>query len=181
MKKMIESKVVNVMRKGNVATFQDKMEQVSTMVKEVHNHYGLSVLTVTDSWFGNDGLWSKLDRGSDGHYHLLSRMRSNNVLYDFPVTFGDEKREKGRPRKYGNRFGSVDECAARYKDRAIEFNVNLYGKARTVSAYTQLVMLKTMKCRVRVVWVFRKTRYIALMTTDLTLTVEQIIEHYGAR
>ncbi|HHB75907.1 MAG TPA: hypothetical protein ENK84_05120 [Desulfobulbus sp.] len=38
-----------------------------------------------------------------------------------------------------------------------------------------------MKCPVRVVWVYRKTRYVSLMTTDLTLTVEQIIEYYGAR
>ena len=42
-------------------------------------------------------------------------------------------------------------------------------------------MLKTMKCPVRVVFVYRKTRYVALMTTDLTLSVEQIIEYYGAR
>ena len=43
-------------------------------------------------------------------------------------------------------------------------------------------MLKTMKCPVRVVWVYRKkTRYVALMTTDMTLSIEQIIEYYGAR
>ena len=48
-------------------------------------------------------------------------------------------------------------------------------------AYSQVVMLKTMKCPVRVVWVYRKTRYVALMTTDLTLSIEQIIEFYGAR
>ncbi len=57
----------------------------------------------------------------------------------------------------------------------------LYGKQREVLAYAQTVMLKTMKCQVRVVWVYRKTRYVALMTTDLTLSVEQIIEYYGAR
>lgn len=181
MKKMIEFKETNVMRKGQVAAFQDKMEQVATMVKEIFDHYGRPVLIVTDSWFGNDGLWSKLGRGADGNFHLLSRMRSNNVLYDFPEGLDEGKRKKGRPRKYGNRLGSVEECAARYKDNASEYKVDLYGKLRTVSAYTQVVMLKTMKCRVRVVWVFRKTRYIALMTTDLSLTVEQIIEYYGAR
>jgi hypothetical protein len=31
------------------------------------------------------------------------------------------------------------------------------------------------------VWVFRKTQWLALVTTDLTLTVEQIVEYYGAR
>ncbi|MFO7986092.1 MAG: transposase [Desulfatiglandaceae bacterium] len=42
-------------------------------------------------------------------------------------------------------------------------------------------MLKTIKRSVRVVWVFRKTRWIALFTTNLSLSVEQIVEYYGAR
>lgn len=33
---------------------------------------------------------------------------------------------------------------------------------------------------VRVVWVYRQTWYVALMTTDLTLSIEHIIEYYGA-
>ena len=40
----------------------------------------------------------------------------------------------------------------------------------------RLVMLKTLRCQVRVVWVFRKTQWLALMTTDLTLSVAQIVE-----
>jgi IS4 transposase len=44
-----------------------------------------------------------------------------------------------------------------------------------------VVMLKSLKCRVRVVWVFRKTQWVALFSTDLTLSVEEIIEYYGAR
>jgi IS4 transposase len=42
-------------------------------------------------------------------------------------------------------------------------------------------MLKTLKCAVKVVWVYRKTRWIALFSTDLTLSVQEIIEYYGAR
>ena len=49
------------------------------------------------------------------------------------------------------------------------------------SAFSRVVMLKTMKCQVRVVWIFRKSRYVALLCTDLSLGVEQIIEYYGAR
>ena len=48
-------------------------------------------------------------------------------------------------------------------------------------ASTKVVMLKTLKCPVRVVWVFRKTQWIALFSTDLNLTTVQIIEYYGAR
>ena len=42
-------------------------------------------------------------------------------------------------------------------------------------------MLKTLKTAVRVVWVYRKTRWVALFTTDLDLSVQEIIEYYGAR
>jgi IS4 transposase len=31
------------------------------------------------------------------------------------------------------------------------------------------------------VWIFRRTRWIALFTTDLTLSVQEIIEYYAAR
>ena len=48
-------------------------------------------------------------------------------------------------------------------------------------AVDRLVMLKTLRCQVHVVWVFRKTQWLALVTTDLDLTVAQIVEYYGAR
>jgi hypothetical protein len=64
---------------------------------------------------------------------------------------------------------------------ATTYAVNLYGKQRDVLAYERVVILKTLKCPVRVVWVFRKTQWVALFTTDLTLSVTQIVEYYGAR
>jgi hypothetical protein len=180
MKKDIEAKSATATRKGKILPFESKMQQAATMIKEVQNYFQQSVLIVTDSWFGNDGLWSRLDRGNGGLFHMLSRMRTNITLYDFaPTSTG--KRKAGRPRKYGNRLGSVDDCATKYKEKAQTYTVFLYGKKREVQAYSQTVMLQTMRCPVRVVWCYRKTRYVALMTTDLTLSVEQIIEYYGAR
>jgi hypothetical protein len=38
-----------------------------------------------------------------------------------------------------------------------------------------MLMLKNLRCPVRVVWAFRTNRAIALFTTDLALSVEQII------
>ena len=71
--------------------------------------------------------------------------------------------------------------AKRVKRRATLYSVNLYGKQRDVLAYDKIVMLKTLKCAVRVVWVYRKSQWVALFSTDLGLSVEQIIEYYGAR
>ena len=42
-------------------------------------------------------------------------------------------------------------------------------------------MLKTLKRLVQVVWVFRRTQWTALLTTDLDLSVVQIIEYYRTR
>jgi len=180
MKKDIEAQSATATRKGEVLPFEDKMAQAATMITDIQNYYEQPVLIVTDSWFGNNGLWSRLDHESEGSFHLLSRMRTNITLYDFaPAPTGESK--VGRPRKYGQRLGSVDDCAAKLKEKSQPYTVFLYGKKREVQAYSQTVMLKTMKCRVRVVWVYRKTRYIDLMTTDMSLSVEQIIEYYGAR
>ena len=180
MKKDILAQSVNVKQKGKVVPFKSKMAQAADMIKEVRVYYQKTVLVVTDSWFGNNGLWSPLEKGAGGTFHLLSRMRSNMMLYDLaPVAAGNKKR--GRPRLYGDRLGSVDKCAAKRRAMAKNYTVFLYGKEREVKAYSHLVMSKKLKCPVRVVWVYRKTRYVALMTTDLTLSVEQIIEYYGAR
>jgi IS4 transposase len=71
--------------------------------------------------------------------------------------------------------------AAVNREQAIEYMVNLCGKERAVLAHDQIVMLKTLKCPVSVVWVYRRTQWVALFTTDLTLSVTDIIEIYGAR
>ncbi len=42
-------------------------------------------------------------------------------------------------------------------------------------------MLKTLKCSVRVVWVYRRTQWAAFFTADLNLSVEQIISYYSGR
>ena len=180
MQKDIEAGSATAQRRGKPLPFESKMVQAATMLKDIHKYFQQPVLVVADSWFGNNGLWSRLDRGNDGCFHLLSRMRTNVTLYDFAPA-PTRKRKAGRPRKYGERFGNVDDCAVLWREKAQTYTAFLYGKRREVLAYSQVVMLKTMKCPVRIVWVYRKTRYVALMTTDLTLSIEQIIEYYGAR
>ena len=182
MKKMIEEKTINATRKGQLVRFKTKMEQAASMLKSIHAYFRIPVLVVTDSWFGNDGLWSLLDRGADGDFNLLSRLRSNMTLYGHPPAIPDgAKRRRGAPRKYGAKLGSSDDCATHYRNRATAYSVMLYGKQREVQAYSRTVRLKTLKCTIRVVWVYRKTRHVALFTTDLSLSIEQVIEYYGAR
>ena len=67
------------------------------------------------------------------------------------------------------------------REQAKTYTVHVYGALREVVAAERIVMLKTLRCRVRVVWVYRRTQWVALMTTDLDLSVEQIVEYYAAR
>ena len=165
---------------GKDLAFQSKHEQAVDMLCRVASEFPESnILVVTDSWFGNNGMWKPLRQKLGKRVHMISRLRSNNNLFDEPPVPGKKKR--GRPRKYGNKLGTPSSLAQKYKEREREYTVNLYGKARTVRAYDRVVMLKSLKCRVRVVWVFRKTQWVALFSTDLSLSVEEIIEYYGAR
>jgi len=179
-KKAIEANLENMKVPGKESSFQTKLDQAVEMVIQLARHFtDLPITVVCDSWFGNDGLFKPLRKHLGASVQLLSRLRSNTVIYTMPHK-GTSKKQ-GRPRKYGHRLGSCAEMAARVKSEASCHRVFLYGHYREVMASTKLVMLKTLKCPVRVVWVFRKTQWIALFSTDLDLTTEQIIEYYGAR
>lgn len=65
--------------------------------------------------------------------------------------------------------------------QAQTYTLHVYGAVREVLAADQVVMLKTLRGPVRVVWVYRQTQWVALMTTDLDLSVAQIVEYYAAR
>ena len=91
-------------------------------------------------------------------------------LFAFPDK--RKKGQRGRTRKYGKKRGNVSELAAVYRCDAKLYSVFLYGKVRDVLAYEQEVMSKKLKGPIRVVWVYRQTRFVAFFTTDLSLSVE---------
>ena len=139
---------------------------------------GVPVVVVTDSWFGNNGLFKPLRLALGGRVQLLSRLRVNAALFAQPTPCPGQA---GRPRKYGERLGSTAERAATMRAQAQPYALHVYGAVREVLAADQVVMLKTLRCPVRVVWVYRQTQWVALMTTALDLSVEQIVEYYAAR
>jgi len=103
------------------------------------------ILIVTDSWFGNQGLWKPLRKKLGKWAHLLSRLRANNNLYELPGS--PLVKRAGRPAKYGQHLGTTTSLAKANRARALEMIVNLYGRLRTVLACEQIVMQKTLKCR----------------------------------
>lgn len=179
MQKTLQQSVVKMGRHS--LPFRSKFEQAVQMLVSVADTFtNAPVLVVTDSWFGNGGLLKPLREKLGDRVHLLSRLRVNAVLYE-QLKAPSGKRGPGRPRIYGTRLGSVSDLAANAQCLAKDYTVSLYGQTRVVQAFDQVVILKTLRCPVRVVWVLRKTRWIALVTTDLDLSVVQMIEYYGAR
>lgn len=166
--------------KGRAIAFHSKHQQAVEMLGRIAVEFPQSdIMVVTDSWFGNNGLWKPLRKELGNRTHMLSRLRSNNNLFDLPDL--PTGKGAGRPRKYGDRLGTTSSLALANRERARETTVNLYGRVRTVLAYGQVVMQKTLKCPIKVVWVYRRTQWVALFSTDLTLSVAEIIEYYGAR
>jgi len=171
---------INRENNGPKLTFESKLEQAAAMITQIAGAFASArIIVVTDSWFGNNGLFKPLRHQLGQRVDLLSRLRSNNNVFELPSP--QSKGRVGRPCKYGAKLGTAASLAAEFKSLASEYVVNLYGRERTVVAYERVVMLKTLRCAVKVVWVYRQSQWLALYSTDLTLSAQQIIAYYGAR
>jgi hypothetical protein len=165
--------------RGKAVVFADKFAQAVMLIARVGACFArVPMLVVSDSWFGNNGLFKPLRARLGERVDLLARLRVNAALYARPTPAPGKA---GRPRKYGARLGNAADLAARLRPQAQTYTLHVYGAVREVLAAEQVVMLKTLRCPVRVVWVYRKAQWVALMTTDLTLSVAQIVEYYSAR
>lgn len=175
--KELKNKVIRIGKEK--VLFKNKLEQATDMLVEIHNDTNEPIIAVTDSWFGNDGLFGPARKKLGKDFNLLARLRCNINVNDLPRISTTKKR--GRTRKYGDPLGNVSDLAVQYRSQARSYLVDLYGHAREIIAHDRIVMLKNIKCQVRIVWIYRKTKWVALFSTDLNLSVNQIVEYYGAR
>jgi len=165
--------------RGKAVVFGSKFAQAVQLIARLGAVFAdVPVLVVADSWFGNNGLFKPLRERLGARVNLLSRLRVNAALYAIPARNAGRP---GRPRKYGKRLGNAADLAAAMREQTRPYTVHVYGALREAQAADRVVMLKTLRCPVRVVWVYRKTQWVALVTTDLDLSVEQIVEYYAAR
>lgn len=152
----------------------------AALVNGLRQLFELPVLVVCDSWFGNHTLLKAL-RESAGlaEVHILSRLRVSCVLHDLPATV---PAKRGRPRKYGQRLARLKELAASLRGSAQTASIHVYGRERQCTFSELVCVSKALKCVVKVVFIHRSNnRFFPLVTTDLDLTAEQMIEFYSAR
>jgi hypothetical protein len=143
MKKTVEARGL----KKPALEFKTKIDQAVEMVFSIAEIFQQgTILLITDSWFGNDSLYKPLNQGLARDFHLLSRLRCNNTLYDLPGTLA--RKGPGRPRKYGKKMGNAAFLALKYQFLAKEYNVTLYGRSRAVMNHLHFRMMAATLTRV---------------------------------
>jgi hypothetical protein len=112
--------------------FTDKFAQAVELIARLGRFLAQApVLVVTDSWFGNNGLFKPLRARLGERVHLLSRLRVNAALFALPeLVLG----KVGRPRKYGRRLGNAADLAAAMRAQAQTFTLHFYRALRQVEA-----------------------------------------------
>ena len=165
--------------RGKALRFADKLTQAQGLIERLAQCFAHApLLVVCDSWFGNNGLFKPPLAHLGERVHVPSRPRMNAALYALPTPTPGKA---GRPAKYGARLGNPAYLAERMHSQAKTYTLHVFGARREVLAAEQVVVLKALRCPLRLVRVYRKTQSVALMSTDLTLDVAQIVDYESAR
>lgn len=166
--------------KQSKTSLPTKIEIAVELINRLRRLTGKPALVNTDSWFGVKSMLDGLDELSDlPKAHVLSRLRINVNLYDFPTI--DSGKKRGRPRKYGKQLPKLSELATRYSRHTGSFFI--YGKKRDC-VYSEFTCIsRCLRRPIKVVLVHNEKRktFFPIFTTDLTMGTQQMIERYSAR
>lgn len=176
----LQKKTIRRRKRERKARWTDTKGGIAAaLVNGIRRLFQLPVLVVCDSWFGNHSLLKALREAAGlPDVHILSRLRVSCVLHAMPVTSA----KRGRPRKYGERLAKLEELAASLRGGAETATIHIYGRQRQCVFSELTCVSKALKCVVKVVFIHRSNdRFFPLVTTDLDLTAEQMVEFYSAR
>jgi len=157
-----------------------KLIAANTLIRGVYRLFqGQKVRVLVDSWYMRRiFIESMQSRGFD----VIGQARIDTRLYDEPPKRRPGKR--GRPRKYGQK--QTPKRIAHLK--RTEVTLKLYGKEQVVRYRSKVVKARFLDGRlVRAVWCEFQSdsghwkSACLLLSTDITLTAEQVIESYGLR
>lgn len=152
--------------------FKTKLELALDLIRSLRFPAWAKLLLIGDCAYGNKAL------GNESDNHLLSRLRSDATFRDPPPP-PLEKRKRGRPRKYGASH-KIAEWAQHATQQLIE--VTRYGETTTLRVAETTGYLHEIKRLVRILVVWdREEKPFFLFTTDMELTLVEILEYYAAR
>lgn len=157
-----------------------KLVAANTLIRAVCQLFqGLKVRVLVDSWYMRKVfIQSMLSRGFD----VIGQVRIDTRLCDEPPK--KKTRQRGRPRKYGAKY--TPKRVAHLK--RTEATLNLYGKEQDVRYRSKVLKAMFLDGRkVRAVWCELKSEHgnwksaSLLLSTDITMSPEAVIESYGRR
>ena len=148
---------------------------VVALVRELRQYVGGRPLrVVADAYFSKASFLNPLL--AEG-ITVISRLRKDAVGWDAPVPVVGQ-RPRGRPRKQGR----VWKLATLLQVEPVTaLTVRIYGKEERLQVVWRDVWVRDVAHQVRVVVVATKREPILLVSTDLTLPPEAIIQLYAAR
>ena len=155
--------------------FETKIDAAGRLIGAFSRIVNSEILVVTDSWFGNKSLWKHFCE-LPVKVHILTRLRIDSVLYGFP---NHSVKKRGRKSKYGARLRKLPELALGLQKKIGQFMI--YGKIRECNYAEFECMHKGFKMPVKVVLVYMKNRVFPILSTDTTLTAQEMIENYSVR
>ncbi len=176
---------------GSAAAEQSKQALAGRLVARIAEACpGRRIDVVADRWSaGTDGAagattGATRSRGLPAGVTLTSRLRSNAALHRIATP---EPGRSGRPKRIGDRIGTPKDLAAHPGTRWRQSTVTRYGRSDTI-ALTDTVCLWYGVYRSRAVRVILLRDHratdgydIALLTTDLHTSAEDLVSRYAAR
>jgi len=157
-----------------------KLIAANTLIRAVHSLFqGMKVRVLVDSWYMRCCfIESMQQRGFD----VIGQARIDTRLYDEPPK--RRKGQRGRPRKYGDKY--TPKRIAHLRRTVV--TLPLYGKEQEVRYRSKVLKARFLGGRlVRAVWCEFKSdsgrwkKASLILSTDVELTPEQVIESYGER
>jgi hypothetical protein len=112
--------------------------------------------------------------------HAIGQVRKDTALFKQPVKIAASARKRGAPKKYGNKL-TQHEVEKLPLHKA---NLNIYGGCKQVTYRSSNCIARFLKALpVIAVWckLPDKKDWILILSTDLSLTTEQIIKFYARR
>jgi len=157
-----------------------KLIAANTLIRAIYRLFeGKTVRVLVDSWYMRRVF---IEAMLQRQFNVIGQVRIDTRLYDVPVK--KRKKPRGRPRKYGEKY--TPKRIAHLKRTVV--TLGLYGKQQVVRYRSKLLKARFLDGRlVRVVWCEFKSQQgeykkaCLLLSTDTTLSPEQIIESYGKR
>lgn len=153
-----------------VATLATIWDSVHPLIFQLHQFLHQAALrVVVDAYFANASFVNPLlEKG----IHVVSRLRKDAVGWDDPTP--DQRADAKRGRKW-----KLAQLLTTLPTQLV--SVHLYGELVTVRAVCREVWLRDISQKVKVVVIEGLKEPVILFTTDLALSMAQIIEIYGAR